>query len=184
MPPAEPHELSDPRAFRWVESGVSGLARAREWDATALVELPELSGEPLAGFELVARRRVVRSEPAVPAAALERVAAELDSVLARPYRARAVRQGLSEWLVGAVELRSEEIELAGAPDATRIEVAYPPGGVRHVLVDGEQALEPLDPSLAAAVDELERRGSKRFESFVARVDKVEGDRWDLTIDPL
>ena len=38
-----PHdEISDPRAFRWVESGVSGLARAREWDATAIAEVPEL----------------------------------------------------------------------------------------------------------------------------------------------
>lgn len=163
---------------------MSGLARAREWDATALVELPELAHEPVATFELVARRGGLRSEPSVPSSVLERVAGELDEGLARPYSARAVRQGPIEWLVGAVELHSEEIELGGPAEATSIEVARPPGGGRQVIVDGEDALEPFATALGAAVELLDRCGSARFESFVARADKVEGDHWDLTIDPL
>ncbi len=163
---------------------MSGLARAREWDATALVELSELAGEPVATFELVARRGRLRSEPSVPAAVLERVAAELDAEVARPYVARAVRQGETEWLVGAVELHSEEIELGGPAGATSIEVVRPPGGGRHAIVDGEDVLEPFAVLVRAAVEELDRRGSARFESFVARADKVADDLWDLTIDPL
>ena len=35
-------QIRDPRAFRWVETGVSGLARVREWDATAIAEVDAL----------------------------------------------------------------------------------------------------------------------------------------------
>jgi hypothetical protein len=185
MSPAEPQDdVHDPRAFRWVESGVSGLARAREWDATALVELPELEADPLATFELTARAGDLAADAVVPREALERVAAEVDEILTRPFRARAVRQGCLGWLVGAVELGSEEIELPGARGALSIEVAVPPGGGLVVFVDGEEIIEPFDAGLAAAVAELERRGRARFESFVARADKVSTGCWDLTIDPL
>ena len=185
MSPAEPPiDVHDPRAFRWVESGVSGLARAREFDATALLELPELEAGALAAFELTAREGGLAADVAVPAGALERVAADIGEVLRRPFRARAVRQGRLDWLVGAIELRSEEIELSGAPGVLSVELACPPEGGHHVLVDGEEVLEPFDAALAGAVAELERRGRARFESFVARADKVSTGRWDLTIDPL
>ena len=95
-----------------------------------------------------------------------------------------MRQDAVDWLVGAVELHSEEVELPGGRGVSSIEVVSPPGGGVHVLADGEEALEPLDAGLAAAAAELERRGRLKFESFVARADKVEDDRWDLTIDPL
>ena len=49
MPPDD--EIRDPRAFRWVETGVSGLARQREWDATAIVEVPELRATEEAEIE-------------------------------------------------------------------------------------------------------------------------------------
>lgn len=185
MSPAEPpDDVHDPRAFRWVESGVSGLARAREWDATALVDLPELEAEPLAAFELTARAGGLAADADVPAGALERIAAEIDEILPRPFRARAVRQGPLGWLVGAVELGTEEIELPPATGAHSVEVALPPGGGRHVFVDGEEVIEPFDAWLVEAATELERRGRARFESFVARADKVSAGSWDLTIDPL
>ena len=150
---------------------MSGLARTREWDATALVALPELDEEPFGSFELLARPGGLRSEPVVPAGVVERVVAELDADVARPYAARAVRQGRTEWLVGAVELHSEELELAGPAGMSSIEVVRPPAGRRQVIVDGEEVLEPLAASLGAAVEELDRRGSARFESFVARADR-------------
>ena len=148
------------------------------------MELPELEAEPLAAFELIARAGGLAADADIPAEALERVAAEVDDVLPRPFRARAVRQGRFGWLVGAVELRTEEIALPGAPGALSVEVARPPGGGRHVFVDGEEVIEPFDAWLAKAAMELERRGRARFESFVARADKVSTGCWDLTIDPL
>ena len=163
---------------------MSGLARVREWDATALVALPELESEPVTTFELLARPGGLHAEPGVPAGVVERVVAALDTSVARPYAARAVRQGRAEWLAGAVEIRSEELELPAPAGTSSIEVVRPPAGRRQVMVDGEEALEPLAASLGAAVEELDRRGSARFESFVARADKVLGDRWDLTIDAL
>jgi len=49
VPPDD--DIRDPRAFRWVETGVSGLARQREWDATAIVEVPELRATEEAEIE-------------------------------------------------------------------------------------------------------------------------------------
>ena len=175
-------EFADPRAFRWVESGVSGLARAREWDATALVDLPELRGETLAEFELIVRPEGVEGPTDLPDAAIERLLRRLELSVERPFVVRAVRQGPLEWLAAARRLRSEVISLQ-AP-AAALELALPPHGERWVLVDGEGVGEPLEPSLAAAVDELERRGRERFQAFVVRADKVGADRWELTIDPL
>ena len=68
-------------------------------------------------------------------------------------------------------------------DATSVEVVVAPGGDRSLLVDGEEVVNP-DPAWEPAVHELERRGRKRFQSFVARADRVGEDRWELTVDPL
>ena len=38
-------DIGDPRVVpRWVEAGVSGVPRGRDWDAVAVVDLPELEG--------------------------------------------------------------------------------------------------------------------------------------------
>jgi hypothetical protein len=175
-------EFVDPRAFRWVESGVSGLARTREWDATVLIELPELRADVRTELDLIARPEGVEGPADLPDAALERLLRRLELSVERPFVVRAVRQGALEWLAAARRLRSELISIR-AP-ARALELALPPGGERWVVVDGEGVSEPLEPPLAEAVDELERRGRERFQAFVARADKVGTDSWELTIDPL
>ena len=165
-----------------MESGVSGLARIREWDATAIVELPELEADMRTELELTVRAEAVEGGADVPAAAVSRLLGELERSVRRPYAVRAVRQGPLEWLAAARGLKSEAVVLR-CPGAS-LQLAVPPEGDRSVLVDDEPVSEPFGEPLAAAVAELERRGTKRFESFVARADKVEGERWEVTIDPL
>jgi hypothetical protein len=38
--------------------------------------------------------------------------------------------------------------------------------------------------VADAFREIESRGRARFQAFAARADNVDGERWQLTIDPL
>ncbi|MGH3039723.1 MAG: hypothetical protein ACRDLZ_10050 [Gaiellaceae bacterium] len=177
-----PHdEISDPRAFRWVESGVSGLARAREWDATAIAEVPELrwteAGE--LDFRVLGDGSVVGD--VAPA-----VFAELtkDLGIAAPYAARAVRQNETEWMVGALQLDSELVELPSGIAALTLEAAVPPEGETMYFVDGEIQTDDPRGAEAEAFEQLVERGAARFRAFVARADRLEDGRWELTVDPL
>jgi hypothetical protein len=174
-------EIGDPRLFRWVESGVSGLARQREWDATAIVELPSLAGWDLQEleFRLLGDGSVVGD---VPAEALRELTGELG--LDPPYAVQAVRQGGDEWMVGALQLESEVVSLPAGIEALSLEVAVPPEGETMLLVDGDVVAEAPEGPTGEAVRELERLGRERFQAFVARADRVEDGRWDLTVDPL
>ena len=166
-------EIRDPRVFRWVESGVSGLARAREWDATALVQAPSLRGHDAAELEFrVFGDGTVIGD--VPGEAVAELTGELG--LAPPLVVRAVRHGDSEWTVGALQLDSELVTLPRGIAAMSLEVALPP--------DGEMVADVVEGPEGEAFRELERLGEARFQAFVARADRVDDSRWELTIDPL
>ena len=126
--------IDDPRAFRWVEAGVSGLARPRQWDATALVEVDALRGyeAPELEFRVLADGSVVGD---VPAEAVPELTAELG--LDPPYAARAVRKDGGRWAVGALRIDADEIELPQGLEAFSLEVAVPPDDETAFLVDGE-----------------------------------------------
>ncbi|MGH3031104.1 MAG: hypothetical protein ACRDNE_10130 [Gaiellaceae bacterium] len=141
-------------------------------EALAATELQELD------FAVLADGAVLGE---VPLDALPALAGELD--LQPPYVVRAVRQGRLEWAAAARVLKSEPIVLSVPAELSALEVVVAPEGDRSVLVDGEEAVT-VDPAWEEAVQELERRGRKRFQSFVARADRVGEDRWELTVDPL
>lgn len=173
--------IRDPRAFRWVEAGVSGLARPRQWDATALVEV-----DVLRGYEVVELEFRVLADGSVlgdvPAEAVPELTADLG--LAPPYAARAVRKGGSRWAVGALRIAADEIELPSGIEASSLEVAVPPDGETAFLVDGEHVDGEPAGDEGRALRELERAGRERFQAFVARADRVGDGRWQLTVDPL
>jgi hypothetical protein len=174
-------EIRDPRVFRWVESGVSGLARARDWDATALVQAPSLRGYSAGEleFRVFADGTVIGDVPPEAVGELTR-----DLGLAPPLVVRAVRQGDSEWTVGALQLESDLVSLPTGIAAMSLEVAVPPDGETTLLVDGEIASEVPEGPEGEAFATLESLGAARFQAFVARADRVEDGRWELTIDPL
>jgi hypothetical protein len=174
-------DIRDPRVFRWVESGVSGLARARDWDATALVQAPSLRGDAAREleFRIFADGTVVGD---VPPEAVAELTGELG--LQPPLVVQAVRQGDSEWTVGALQLESELVSLPHGIAAMSLEVAVPPDGETTLLIDGEIVAEAPDGPEGDALATLESLGAARFQAFVARADRVEDGRWELTVDPL
>lgn len=174
-------EIRDPGAFRWVESGVSGLARLREWDATAIAEVPALAGSEQVeiDFRVLGDGSVIGDVSADVVAELTR-----DLGVAPPYAARAVRQNEREWTVGALRIESELVALPAGIDAVSLEAAVPPEGEAMYVVDGEFLAEAPAGAAADALAELERLGAERFQAFVARADRLEDGRWELTVDPL
>jgi hypothetical protein len=174
-------DIRDPRAFRWVETGVSGLARPRRFDASALAEVEALRGADLAEveFRVLADGSVLGDVSPEAAVALT---AEL--ALDPPYAVQAVRKTELEWAVGASEERSEPVQLPAGIAAATLEVAVPPEGETTVIVDGELEPEEIRDAELDALRELERIGRERFQAFVARADRLEGERWELTVDPL
>ncbi len=179
MPPGD--EIGDPRAFGWVETGISGLARQREWDATAIAEVRGLEGSEEVEIDF----RVL-GDGSVVGDVSDDVLAELTRELGvePPYAARAVRQNAREWIVGALRIESELVALPDGVDALSLEAAVPPEGETMYLVDGEMLAEPPAGAAADALAELERLGASRFQAFVARADRLEDGRWELTVDPL
>jgi hypothetical protein len=79
---------------------------------------------------------------------------------------------------------SDPIELPGGIEAVTLEVAVPPQGERMLLADGEMVADEPTGDEARAFEEIERAGRARFQAFVARADRVEDGRWELTVDPL
>jgi len=179
VPPDD--DIRDPRAFRWVETGVSGLARAREWDATAIAEVRELAAtdEAEIDFRLLGDGSVIGDVQPTVLAALTK-----DLGIEPPYAARAVRQNETEWIVGAIRIESELVELPAGVEALTLEVAVPPEGETMYLVDGDVLAEPPEGVEAEALDRLADLGAARFQAFAARADRLEDGRWELTVDPL
>jgi hypothetical protein len=173
--------IRDPNALRWVEAGVSGLPRQREWDDTTIAEVPLLEGseETELDFRILADGSVVGDVSGDAVVELTR-----DLGVEPPYAARAVRRSAREWTVGALAIESELVELPGGADALSLEVGVPPEGESMYFVDGEMLAEPPEGAAADALAELERRGAERFQAFVARADRLEDGRWELTVDPL
>ncbi len=174
----------DPRAFRWVEAGVSGLARSRDWDTVELVALPELAEHPLEEFRFgaLADGTLVIDGDGVDEVVAERLGRRLSETLDGPYEAVAARQTRLDWSVAARVLRIEELTLP-ALESGEIVVALGPDGETTVVVDGVEP-DGASDDLAFAVELLLELGSRRFPSFVVRARRTVGDRWGISVDPL
>ena len=133
MPPED--EIRDPRAFRWVESGVSGLARPREWDATAIAEVAGSAApnEVEIDFRVLGDGSVIGDvTPGVLARADEATSGSTPRTRRAPY-ARTRPNGWWERFASSREL----VELPAEIDAVSLEAAVPPEGETMYLVDGE-----------------------------------------------
>jgi hypothetical protein len=146
-------------------------------------ELPELASEALGEVEFQAFEEAVVAVAGAPQEIVERLAAVLDRELERPYTAQAVRRGPSEWMVGGRRTHASLISLA-LPANNAVEVIVAPDGERTAVLDGEAVAGLVEPVVDLALRELEQRGRLRFQAFVARADRVDDDRWQLTVDPL
>lgn len=152
------------------EPGVHGIARQREWDAVATVQAPEISGDEVS-FDVLPDRTVLVDEEEGDAP-LTPLAEAVERELQPPYRARAVRQSEELWAVAARSI--DVVQLPGRVGDT-IEVSVR-GGERTLAVDGAREF--------GTVPELEALTGGRYADYVVRAERLDGDWWEVKVDPL
>ncbi len=163
-------DIRDPRAFRWVESGVSGLARPQEWDLVTTTICPVAGTE--CGFVLATGTHAI-VEFGLHEATSCGVRA-LDGLIEPAYRAVMVRRESDTWSVGAVSIQVAELaDEVGGDEATLV-VAE--DGSRSLTVDGRPTVE--------GIDALERLADARFPSYVTRVRRLDPAFFEVTVEPL
>ena len=152
------------------EVGIHGVARQREWDTVAAVEAADIEGDSVA-FDVLPDRTVLVEEE-VGDAELAPLADAVERDLEPPYRARAIRRGAHLWAVAA-----RSIEVVRLPDrnADAIELSKR-GDERSLTIDGAREF--------GSVPELEALASQRHEDYVVRAERLDGDWWEVRIDPL
>jgi hypothetical protein len=154
----------DPRPPN-LEAGIHGIQRPREWDAAVVAEAPDVEGDA-ARFVGLQDGSLVVEEGAGDLTAL---ADAVERAVVAPYRAIAIRRGEERWAVAAKSIRvldlqdqaGEELELAVS------------GGEHMLIVDGERSF--------GTVRELEELADG---DAVVRATRIEGDLWEVRIDPL
>ena len=153
---------------RWGETGIHGIHRQREWDAVAAATAPGLEGDE-ARFTVLPDGSLLVDEDE------ERDLTELaDAVdLPPPFRAEAVRRGGETWAVAA--RRIEVVEVPDAPGGDELVVSVSQGA-RELLVDGQPGF--------GSVPKLERLGEARYESYVVRAERLDGDLFEVRVSPL
>ena len=161
----------DPGAH-WLEAGITGLARQREWDAVATVVAPGGENEEAAFVALADGRLLVEEAPADfdPAA----FAAALEGAIDPPYRALARRRP-GVWAVGASSIEVARLE----PD--------PRGADLELTFDGETAelrvdAMPAGPEGAEALRVLAE--SREDGAYAAHAHRLADDLWEVLILPL
>ena len=170
-PPAEPEAPSvPPGRHAWADSALTGLARTREWDVTALADAPELEGDEV-GF-VVLPDGTILVEDEVGDTGLAPLADAVEATLPPPYRARAVRRTDARWAIQARGIRVVEL-----PDQSgdAIEITDREG-VRELKIDGERSF--------GSVPALEQLASVQFPDYALQAQRLDGDLWELRVDPL
>jgi hypothetical protein len=156
----EPEHVPLPPA--WDTAGIHGVQRARQWDAVATVDAPELEGDRAVFVALSPERLVVEEGPSEVAP----LAAALGAGPAPPYRAEAVRREGTVWAVAA-----RRIEIVRLPDVSGEEIELSSHeGERTLLIDGERSFGSI-PAL------------ERPEQSV-RARRIAGEDWEVEIHQL
>ena len=152
----------------WMESGIHGVHRAREWDAVVTVEAEGVRGDRALFVALPDQTLLIEAGEDV-----DPLADALDGVVSPPYRAEAVRRSETQWAVGV--RRIEVVELADDPEGDELMLTVREGE-RMLLVDGR----PVFGSIPA----LERLGAARGQSYVVQGQRLAAGLWEVRVVPL
>ena len=165
---AEP--LPAPAPPPWMETGIHGVNRPRQWDAVVSVEAAGVEGDR-AQFVAVGDDSLVIEE----GVDVEPLAAALDETgtVKPPYRAEAVRRGESQWAVGIKQI--QVVELTDDPEGDEVTLTMR-DGERELLIDGR----PVFGSIPA----FERLGAARGASYVVQGRRLVGALWEVRALPL
>jgi len=156
----------------WLEAGITGLARQREWDAVATAEGPGAPGDEAQFVVLQGGRLLIESGPGGFDADV--LAEALEGSLDPPYRAYAVRRD-ELWAVGAAAI--EVARLEPDPRGDDLELTWD-GSTLALLTDGM----PADAAGAAALEGIATDREKG--PYAAHAHRLEGDLFELLVLPL
>jgi hypothetical protein len=149
---------------------VSGIPRAREWDAVVSLE-SDTPGEECVFVALPDHTVLVRrGSEAIAKPAAEALTDEIEP----PYRALAVRRDGRTWAVGAVS-----VQVADLPADTEGEEL-----MLTVTQENERALEIDGRPAVAGIEAIEEAVGRPFEAYVLRAARLQGSLWEIAIDPL
>lgn len=154
----------------WNDAALTGLARTREWDVTALAEAPEVKGEEVR-FDVLPDGTIL-VEDEVGDAGLAPLAEAVETTLPPPYRVRAVRQTDSRWAIAAKAIRV--VELPGQP-GDALELTHR-SGERELKIDAKRSF--------GGVPKLELLAEAQFSDYAVQAQRLDGDLWEVRIDPL
>jgi hypothetical protein len=163
-----PHPLPEAGPPGWMETGIHGVPRQREWDAVVAVEAEGVEGDQARFVALPDETLLVEQGEDV-----EPLAQALDEIVQPPYRAEAVRRGPAQWAVGV--RRIEVVELEDDPEGETLTLTSR-DGERTLLVDGA----PVFGSIPA----LERLGAARAESYVVEGLRLAEGLWEVRVTAL
>ena len=162
-------QLPEAAPPRWMEAGIHGVHRPREWDAVVTVEVEGIDAGEVHFVALPDDTLLVDED--VDA---EPLATALDDVADPPYRAEAVRRSETQWAVGI--RRIEVVDLGDdAPDGEELTLTAT-DGERELRVDGVPTFGSIPP--------LEELGSARSPSYVVQGRRLDRALWEVRIAPL
>jgi hypothetical protein len=150
-------------------SGEITAARPRRWDAVVSAETDQIRGAEVEFVALPDGSLIVDEEQGD--GDLTPLADAVETQIPAPYRAQAVRRGADRWAVSARRIDVVSFEAEG--DEIELSVH---GDERTLMVDGARAFGRLP--------ELERLGGRQGTSYVVRAQRLEGDTWEVRVDPL
>ena len=156
----------------WLEAGITGLARQREWDAVVSVDTPGNPGDET-GFVALADGSLVPDDPG-SGIDVAPFATALEGALERPYRAFAVRRP-ELWVVGASSV--DVVRLDPDPGGNDLELTSD-GESLALSIDGVPVGLSRGEALAGIASEHETG------AYSAAAHRLAGDLWELLVLPL
>ena len=147
------------------ETGIHGVPREREYDAVVTADAPDVEGSS-ARFVVLSDASLLIEEGDGD---LSPLADSIEHELKPPYRAIGVRRGETQWAVAAHRLRVVELP---EPGGDEVELAVR-GDERTLVIDGVRAFGTL-PELEKLAD----------GDSVIRAARLDGDLWEIRVDPL
>jgi hypothetical protein len=148
-----------------------GVPRAREWDAIATAEAPDLPGDEV-DF-VVADDGTLFVDLDLPEDALTPVADALEASISPPYRAVARRREGDVWSATAIGV--DIVPVAQEIPGDEVVIAVH-GEQETLLIDGEE--------YHGEITALESFAHERFESFVLTASRLDGTLWEVTVNAL
>ena len=147
------------------ETGIHGIPRERQYDAVVTVEAPDVEGASALFVALEDGSLLVEEGEGD----LTALADAIEQEMARPYRATGIHRGGARWAVAGHRLRVVKLP---EPGGDEVELAVH-GEEKTLVVDGNRSFGTM-PELEALAQ----------GDAVIRASRLDGDLWEVRVDPL